>query len=196
MFPWDTDPEDLVKTLEAEGCEQIFIDQLSPRRIGRPELEKMLRELCRGDVLVIEEFSRLGRSLRELLELIARIADTGTVLVSRKENLDTSTETGRAMLSMLLALNHFRFDLMAPTPAKKEPTRERAGKPVRPEDHKPRRENTPKRGRRTKWTEEDKKLALSMYDAHYRVKDILEKIGICRTTLFEWRHERDEKQNP
>ena len=133
MFPWDTDPEDLVKTLEAEGCEQIFIDQLSPRRIGRPELEKMLRELCRGDVLVIEEFSRLGRSLRELLELVARIADAGAVLVSRKENLDTSTETGRAMLSMLLALNHFRFDLMAPNPAKKESTRERAGKPVRPE---------------------------------------------------------------
>jgi DNA invertase Pin-like site-specific DNA recombinase len=58
-------------------------------------------------ILFINDFSRIARSTKDLLEIVAELAQSGVKLISLKENLDTSTPTGKLMLTMIGAINEF-----------------------------------------------------------------------------------------
>ena len=85
-------------------CSPVFIDRCSGKDTSRPELDKMLTYIRTGDTVVIESFSRLARSTRELLRLVDFIHQKGAELVSLKENVDTSTPQGQFMLSVFGAM--------------------------------------------------------------------------------------------
>ena len=87
--------------LRSAGCDRIFNEKMTGTRSDRPELRTMLLTLRQGDVLVIDSFSRLSRSTKDLLDLVDRLTSMGVHLVSLKENLDTTTATGKLMLTML-----------------------------------------------------------------------------------------------
>ena len=71
----------------------------------RPQLKAMLDYVREGDTLYIESISRLGRSTKDLLNIIDTLTEKGVTLISHKENIDTDTPTGKFMLTVFAALS-------------------------------------------------------------------------------------------
>ena len=90
--------------MERLGVEKMFIDKLSGKNRERPQLEAMLNYVREGDVLVVESFSRLSRSLKDFLDIVEALEGKGVALVSQKETVDTSTPMGRFLVQVLAAL--------------------------------------------------------------------------------------------
>ena len=85
--------------------ERIFAEKMSGKNANRPELKAMLEYVREGDTLYIESISRLGRSTRDLLNIIDVLQQKKVTLVSSKENIDTNTPQGRFVLSIFAALS-------------------------------------------------------------------------------------------
>lgn len=97
--------------LKKYGAEQIFTEKITGTILNRPELEKMRAMLRKGDIVVIESLSRLGRSSKDLLSLIENFKARDVTLVSLRENIDISTPAGQLMFTVLSALCQFERDL-------------------------------------------------------------------------------------
>lgn len=95
------------------GCIRVFTDKASGVAKNRPEWTKLMDFLRPGDVLVVTELSRMTRSLIHLLQLVQEFEINGINLVSLRENIDTSTATGRAFLSIIGAINQMERELKA-----------------------------------------------------------------------------------
>lgn len=162
--------------LRAAGCERIFNEKMTGTRSDRPELRTMLFTLRAGDVLVIDSFSRLSRSTKDLLDLVDHLTAMGVHLISLKENLDTTTATGKLMLTMLSALSQFERDLIAERTAdglKAARARGRLG------------------GRPRVGTDKDRQQALAMYDANAMTNaEIAARFGVSLATFNRWIRDR------
>ena len=86
---------------------KIYIEKISAKTANRPLLQQMLEYVREGDIIYIKDFSRLARSTKDLLEITENLTERGVKLISLKENLDTSTPTGKLMLTMIGAINTF-----------------------------------------------------------------------------------------
>ena len=87
--------------------ENYFTEKISGKNTDRPELQRLLATVQAGDTIYIHDFSRLSRSTADLLRIVEDLTARGVHLVSNKENLDTSTPTGKLMLTMIGAINEF-----------------------------------------------------------------------------------------
>lgn len=96
-----------VEALQKHGIEKWFTEKISAKSMERPQLQAMLDFVREGDTVYIHDFSRLARSTKDLLELVECLQNKGVHLISNKENLDTSTPTGKLMLTMIAAINEF-----------------------------------------------------------------------------------------
>ena len=85
--------------------DRIFSEKLSGAITDCPQLKAMLDYVREGDTLFVESISRLGRSTKDLLNIIDTLTDKGVTLVSHKENIDTDTPTGKFMLTVFAALS-------------------------------------------------------------------------------------------
>ena len=90
-----------VEALEKRNIDKWFIEKVSGKDTNRPKLQQMLEYVRGGDIIFIHDFSRLARSTKDLLEIIEKLNNKGVSLISNKENLDTSTPTGKLMLTMI-----------------------------------------------------------------------------------------------
>ena len=90
--------------MESLGVDEVYIDRMSGRNIGRPELKRMLEYVRRGDTVIVESISRFARNTRDLLELVDQLAAKGVEFVSQKEAIDTATPTGKFMLTVFGAV--------------------------------------------------------------------------------------------
>ena len=99
--------------LKEQGCERIYQEKMTGTKASRPEYQRMLDSLREGDTLVVDSFRRLSRSTKDLLEVVEGLTKKGVNLVSLKEKLDTTTATGKLMLTMLSALSQFERDIIA-----------------------------------------------------------------------------------
>ena len=88
-------------------AENYYVEKCSGKNTNRPELQKLMTVLEKGDTLYIHDFSRLSRSTSDLLKMTEYFEKNGINLISNKENLDTSTPTGKLMLTMIAAINEF-----------------------------------------------------------------------------------------
>ena len=103
--------ESQVEQLEAIGVEKIFKEQVSSVA-KRPALDDAL-EFCReGDVLIVTKLDRLARSIHDLWTIVNRLEAKKVELRILDLNLDTSTSTGRLMLSMMGALAQFEREML------------------------------------------------------------------------------------
>jgi len=85
--------------------DRIFSEKLSGANTDRPQLRAMLDYVREGDTLYIESISRLGRSTKDLLNIIDTLTDKGVTLISHKEKIDTDTPAGKFMLTVFAALS-------------------------------------------------------------------------------------------
>ena len=101
-----------VDDLTAYGCEKIFTDTASGKHAARPELDRALAYLRAGDVFVITRLSRAMRSLKHLLALAEELRERGAGLVVLKQQIDTTTPTGRLVFHLLGAIDEFQRELI------------------------------------------------------------------------------------
>jgi len=93
--------------MQKYGIEKWFKEKISAKDTNRPKLQELLEFVREGDTLYIHDFSRLARSTKDLLDIVELLNNKGVALVSNKENIDTSTPTGKLMLTMIGAINEF-----------------------------------------------------------------------------------------
>ena len=86
------------------GVEQVFIDQMSGKNTDRPELKRMMAFVRMGDTVIVESISRFARNTRDLLDLVDQLSKKSVEFVSKKEAIDTSTPTGKFMLTVFGAV--------------------------------------------------------------------------------------------
>ena len=96
-----------IESLKKYGIERWYIEKISGKDANRPKLQEMLEYVREGDTVHIHDLSRLARSTADLLVIVDLLSKKGVHLVSNKENIDSSTPTGKLMLTMIGAINEF-----------------------------------------------------------------------------------------
>ena len=109
-----TDDQELARQIDAlnnYGVDKIYKEKITGTKAKRPELDKLKNALREGDEVIIESLSRLGRSTKDLLNLIEEWNNQGVKLVSLKESIDTTTPTGKLLTTVLSAISQFERDI-------------------------------------------------------------------------------------
>lgn len=96
-----------IEAMEKYNIEKFFAEKISAKDTHRPKLKELLEFAREGDTIYIHDFSRLARSTKDLLQIVDTLNEKGVTLVSNKEALDTSTPTGKLMLTVIGAIAEF-----------------------------------------------------------------------------------------
>src|SRR3954451_22225117 len=99
--------------LKASGAAHTFEDVISGRTFDRTGLKALLDYARAGDALMVVRLDRLGRSLRELLEIVEQLKGRGVALVSLEEKIDTALAAGELVFHVFGAIAHFERRLIA-----------------------------------------------------------------------------------
>lgn len=98
--------------LDAAGCKIIFQEKMTGSTRERPELKKLLEQLREDDIVIIWKLDRLGRSLKDLVQLVAEIQEKGAGLKSLNDHIDTTTPHGKLTFHLFAALAEFERDII------------------------------------------------------------------------------------
>jgi len=98
--------------LKKAKCELIFEEKISGKKRERPELDKTLEKLRKGDCLIVWKLDRLGRSLKDLIEIITNLNGKGIKFRSIQDNIDTNTPTGRFTFNIFASLAEFEREII------------------------------------------------------------------------------------
>ena len=166
------------EALEKFDIEKWYEEKVSGKDTNREKLQEMLEFVREGDTIYIHDFSRLARSTKDLLEIIEQLQEKKVNLVSNKENLDSSTPTGKLMITMIAAINEFeRQNLLE---------RQREGIEIA------KREGKFKGGQVKKINEERFARVYAQYKLRkISKKEMAEQLEISRPTLDKLLKERD-----
>lgn len=97
--------------LKKAGCTKIFKEKVSAVK-ERPELEKLLSLLQKGDSIVVWKLDRLGRSLRHLIDLIQSFEERNVRFLSLMDNINTQTAQGRFIFNVFASLAEFEREII------------------------------------------------------------------------------------
>lgn len=157
--------------LKQYNCQEILTEKLSGTKTDRPELNRLKDKLRPGDMVIVESFSRLGRSTKDLIELVAYFEEREIKLLSIKENFDTSTPQGKLMMTVFQAFSQFERDLIVQRTKEGLISARARGR----------------QGGRPKVNERELKKALNLYKSEqYSVSEIVEMTGISRGTIYRY----------
>lgn len=160
-----------IHALTQAGCVRVFEEKASGKDADRPELRACLDYLRPGDTLVVHELSRLGRSLKDLLALVADLRDRGIGFQSLHESLDTTTSGGRLVFHVFAALSEFVRELIV------EGTHEGLARA---------RANDVRLGRPPAMTADDVRNARTLLsDPSNTVTSVAQHFGVSRATLYK-----------
>lgn len=102
-----------IDALKIVGCEKIYREIYSGRSKTRPELERMFDTLREGDVVVVQRLDRLGRSLKDLIELLDNFKAKKVQFISLSENIDTTTAVGELAFHLIGSIAQFERRLIS-----------------------------------------------------------------------------------
>lgn len=94
-----------IAQMQEKQIDKVYMEKVSGKDTERPQLKMMLDFVREGDVVYVTDFSRLSRSVRDLLEIMDFLKEKNVRLISLKEDFDASTPTGKLMTVMLGAIN-------------------------------------------------------------------------------------------
>lgn len=153
------------------GVDMIFSEKMSGTKRDRPELRKMLDRLTEGDTVVIESLSRLGRSTKDLIELMELFGKKKINLISLKENIDTTTATGKLLFTLISAISQFERDCIADRTREGLAAARARGRT----------------GGRPRINQNKIDKAVRLYDSkEYSLSEITELTGVTRSTLYRY----------
>jgi DNA invertase Pin-like site-specific DNA recombinase len=169
-----TQQQDLSRQLDIlkqYNCTEILTEKMSGTKADRPELNRLKENVRPGDTVIVESFSRLGRSTKDLIELVEYFEGKEVKLLSLKENFDTNTPQGKLMLTVFQAFSQFERDLIV------QRTKEGiASARIRG-----------RKGGRPRVKEKNVSKALKLYDTkEYSISEIVEISGISQATLYRY----------
>lgn len=160
-----------IDALTKYGVDEIYQEKMTGTKKNRPELDKLLNVLQPGDTVVVESLSRLGRSVKNLSELMERFNSDDIRLVSLKETIDTKSSTGRLLFTILSSLAQFERDVLA------ERTREGLNA-ARARGH---------LGGRPKIEQSRIDKAIALYHTkQYSISEIVSLTGVSASTLYQY----------
>lgn len=158
--------------LKKYGCDKIYQENISGGRgrKERPQLADCLSNIRSGDTLIVWRLDRLGRSLKDLIEIVGELDRLGVGLVSLRENIDTTSATGRLIFHVFASLAQFERELIQErTKAGVEAARARGRKGGRPQ----------------KLNDREKAMVRTlMADPKNSVQDIAKQFGVSRSMLY------------
>lgn len=167
-----------IDALKKAGCEKVFVEKMSGRIAERPEFKKCMDYLREGDTLVVYKLDRLGRTTRQLLELVDELRDRGIQFQAVTNGIDTTTPQGRFFFTIMAAFSEMEAELISErTKAGLDAARARGRKGGRPP------------------MDPDKiEHALMLYDSKkYTIKEITEKTGVSKAKLYQVLKKRETK---
>jgi DNA invertase Pin-like site-specific DNA recombinase len=169
-----------IDDLLANGCEKIFQEAASGANADHPELNRLLEQTRRGDVIIIWKLDRLGRSLKHLVALVSELLDKGVGLKSLNDPIDTTSSQGRLIFNIFASLAEFERDVIIErTQAGLKAARARGRKGGRPKGL-------------TEAARRKAVAAKALYnEGNLSVTEIAGNLGISKGTLYSYlRHER------
>ncbi len=101
-----------IEALEKAGCEKIFQEKISGATKNRPELDKMSEQFREGDELFVWRLDRLGRSLKNIIDIVLSLSDKGIIIKGLVDGVDTSTINGRLFLNLMASLAEYERELI------------------------------------------------------------------------------------
>jgi DNA invertase Pin-like site-specific DNA recombinase len=157
------------------GCTTIYQEKISGKSTDRPELKKLLESLRKGDQVVVWKLDRLGRSLRDLVDLVALFHEQEVNFVSLHDHINTTTATGRFTFNIFASLAEFEREIIRErTKAGLSAARARGRKGGRPKGLSP----------------ENLKLALTALDLHdtgkYAISEIAKRLQMPIATCYRY----------
>jgi len=156
--------------LSAAGCDKIFDEKISGAGVHLPGREELLEYARPGDVLVVWKLDRLGRSLRDLIEIVTTLEERDVGLRSLHESIDTTTPAGRLTFHVFGALAEFERDLVRErTRAGLAAARDRGVKLGRP---------------RALGAEQIEMARTLMANPRLSARQVAEQLGVHRATLY------------
>ena len=157
--------------LEKAGCEKVYSEHKSGVK-ARLELAEAIKYLRKGDILVVYKFDRIGRSLSDLLNIISELHEKGVEIMSLKDNIDTSSTSGKLMMHIFASLAEFERDLIIErTQAGRKAAMARGKKMGRPKL---------KRNKKAKAT-------AMLYEKNLSIDQIQEQLGIkSKSTVYRY----------
>lgn len=162
-----------LEKLGAEGCDEIFQEKVSGATRNRPELVKTLESLSEGDVLIVTRLDRLARSTRDLLEIVHEIENRGAKLKALADSwADTTTPTGKLILTVLGGLAEFERSLIAQRTAEGRDRAMKAGRRF---------------GRPHKLSQHQREGAIQMRSEGQNNAEIARLLGVSRSTISRTR---------
>ncbi|QPC47367.1 recombinase family protein [Mangrovibacillus cuniculi] len=166
------------QALKEAGAEKVFFEKITGTKKNRPQLNKMLEQLRKGDTVIITDLTRLSRSTKDLIELVELFEEKGVNLKSLKESwLDTTTPEGKLMFTMFSGLAQFERDLISQRTKEGLEVARKKGKQI---------------GRKAV-DAEALEYAFHLIDKGNSIKDTAEKIGVSRMTLHRYLKKREEE---
>ena len=159
------------EALVKAGCQKVFEDKVSGTRADRPGLAKALEMLREGDALVVWKLDRLGRSVKQLVDLIGELRQQGVQFKSVTDAIDTGTPSGRFFFHVMASLSEMERELIV--------ERTRAGLEVA-------RQLGRKGGRKPKMTGSKIASARKLLASGVPPKDVASNLGVSIPTLYRW----------
>lgn len=163
----DLQKEALVKA----GCEKICEDKISGSRSERPGLTKALDTLRKDDTLVVWKLDRLGRSVKNLVDLVSDLHKQEVHFKSLTDAIDTTTPSGRFFFHVMASLAQMERELTV--------ERTRAGMEVA-------RQLGRKGGRKRLMTPSKIESAKKLLASGIPSRDVAKNLGISVPTLYRW----------
>jgi len=158
-----------IKALNNAGCEIIFSEQKSAIN-ERPEYEKAIEYLRKGDSLVVWKLDRLGRNLKQLIDLVTELKERDINLISIQDGINTSTPYGNMLFVLCGAFSELELSLIKErTVAGLQAAKARG-----------------RLGGRPQLDEEKKKAIKTLYQNNVPIAEIVKTLNVGRSTVFKY----------
>ena len=159
------------EALQKAGCKKIFEDRASGSRVERIGLAQARESLRAGDTLVVWKLDRLGRSVKQLVDLVSELQKEGVQFRSLTDSIDTGTSSGRFFFHVMASLAEIERELIV--------ERTRAGLEIA-------RQLGRTGGRKRQMTDSKIKAAKKLLASGVPARDVAGNLGVSVPTLYRW----------